>query len=79
MNSTNDCITTIQEEITDAISYSLREWRKHPLRRAAILRIINELKDIYLNLFSVKNSCDFLEVEKDVRKLMERWQQTMKF
>lgn len=76
LNSTNDCITTIQEEITDTISFSLREWRKHPLRRAAILRTIKQLKDVYLKLFAIKSSCDFQEVEKDVRKLMERWQKT---
>jgi len=76
LNSTNDCITTIQEEITESISNLLREWRKNPLRRAAILRIINQLKEIYLNLFAIKNSCDFLKIEKDVRQLMERWLKT---
>lgn len=78
-NSTNDCITTIQEEITDTISFSLREWRKNPRRRAAVLRTIKQLKEIYLKLFAIQNSCDFLEVEVDVRRLMERWRKTMRF
>lgn len=76
-NSTNDCIVTIQMEITDSISFLLREWRKTPRRRAMILRFIRGLKEIYLNLFAIKSSCDFVEVEADVRRLMERWQRTL--
>jgi hypothetical protein len=76
-NSTNDCITTIQEEITESISFMLREWRKRPHRRAAILRIIKQLKQIYLKLFAIKSSCDFLEVDQEVRRLIERWQKSL--
>lgn len=79
LNSTNDCITTIQEEISESISFSLREWRKNPLRRVAILRVIKHLKTIYLDLFTIKNSCDFRDIEADVRRLIERWQKTMRF
>lgn len=75
-NSTNDCIMTIQEEITESISFLLGEWRKNPHKRAAVLRIIKQLKEIYLKLFAIKSSCDFLEVEEEVRKLIERWQKS---
>jgi hypothetical protein len=53
----------------------LREWRKSSLRkRSAILRIIKDLKQIYLKLFKIQNSCDFIEIEKDVVKLDRQWQ-----
>lgn len=70
----NDCIMTLQEEITDTISYALREWRKHSRRRSAILRIIKKLKEIYLKLFKIQNSCDFIEIENDVVKVDKQWQ-----
>ena len=73
-NSINDCIVTIQEEITDTISYALGEWRKHSRRRSAILRIIKKLKEIYLKLFRIRNSCDFIEIENDVVKIHKQWQ-----
>ncbi|CRK94444.1 CLUMA_CG007951, isoform A [Clunio marinus] len=76
-NSTYDCITTIQEEITDSISFCLREWRKNPLKRTAILRIIKQLKEIYLNLFLIRSSCDFLKIEVEVKSLMEKWKKIM--
>lgn len=78
-NSTNDCIVAIQEEITESISFALREWRKHSRKRSAILRIIKQLKETYLKLFRIQNSCDFIEVEKDVSKLIRRWQKAMIF
>lgn len=78
LNSTNDCITTIQEEITETISDLLRDWRKSPLQRKALLRSIRQLKDIYLKLFAIKSSCDFVEVEADIRRLLERWQKSVR-
>ncbi|KAG5674745.1 hypothetical protein PVAND_004696 [Polypedilum vanderplanki] len=78
-NSTNDCIVAIQEEITESISFALREWRKHSRKRSAILRIIKELKELYLRLFVIRNSCDFIKIEKDVTKLIGRWQKAMIF
>lgn len=73
MNSTNDCVVTVQAEITDQISVLLREWRNQPRNRTAILRVIKQLKKLYLNLFEIRSSCDFVEFGKKLGILVEKW------
>lgn len=73
INSTNECVVTIQAEITDQISTLLRDWRNQPRNRTAILRVIKQLKKIYLQLFEIRNSCDFVDFEKIVTKIIGKW------
>lgn len=69
----DDCVEILREEISDNISISLREWRKLPKQRPVILRTIQKLKKIYLSLFKIQHSCDFVDVEKDARSLVKLW------
>lgn len=68
-----DCLTVLRNEITENISYSLREWRKFPLHRNRILRRLQELQKFYLHILRVKHSCDLNNLEEIVQSIVKIW------
>lgn len=60
-------------EISDSISYCLRGWRIHSHKRRHYLRLLQKLKNVYLNLFKIQHSCDFNSIENDIKPIVKLW------
>lgn len=69
----NGCLERLHHEISDNISYSLREWRRVPHARRNILRRLQILKTMYLELYKINHSCDVVNLESNAKYLMQLW------
>ena len=75
-----NCLASLRDEINDAISVSLREWRRQSNSRARVLRRLQLLEAFYLETFQVKEgnqcaSCDFNKLEGYCKRLVTVWGQ----
>lgn len=72
----DECITVLRREITENISYSLRQWRGVAERRyrRRILRRLQSLQRLYLHLYRIDHSCDFRALDVYVRKITNVWE-----
>uniref|UniRef100_U5ESM9 Putative thioredoxin-like protein n=1 Tax=Corethrella appendiculata TaxID=1370023 RepID=U5ESM9_9DIPT len=75
--SHEDCLNVLENEISENISSSLREWRKFQHKRRSILRRLQLLKKIYLILLSFNNknhsSCDYNLLVNDIKSIIKIW------
>lgn len=69
----DDCFLVLRNEITDSISFSLKQWRKIPHHRGQIYRRLQILQRMYLQLFRVSGSCDFGEFIVSVGDVRRVW------
>ncbi|KAG4077611.1 hypothetical protein HA402_008871 [Bradysia odoriphaga] len=71
----DDCFRVLRTEITDSISFNLKQWRKIPHQRGQIYRRLQILQRMYLELVRINVSCDFSELIVSVSDIRRVWRQ----
>lgn len=72
----DECLSVLRREITECISYSLKQWRNIARRRDRyrVLRRLQTLQRLYLHLYRIDHhSCDFKALDVYVRNIVNAW------
>lgn len=66
-------LIAMRREIVDSITHNLRLWRTNPKRRITILRRIQALQRLYLELYRINHVNDLTRLNRLVRNILNVW------
>lgn len=71
--SFQSAVIALQRETDVSISDNLKLWRRHPLKRPYILRRIQTLRQLYLELFRQIDKRDLVKLNAFIQNVLNVW------